>query len=356
MDAVILLAVIGLLRTGIRRGSGELFTTGTLFFLIWTVCRYCDYFLEDGGMIGAAIMFFACSAFLWGIAWFWGRCKKNQAVESADDSGGERLSSGCSSGCGSPEGGDTAMGTAVEPVSGEPEPGFACCCGRDREHCWCLRHERIVLIAGVLFQVAVLVGMIVTRTVPYLESLGGKTVLLKVEPVDPRDPFQGDLLRGECVTLSYESDRRPRPRTLGHASEIFVTLLPDESEAARGTDPDELTGPGNREDVQRYRMGEFSLTRPTDTVYLRGRVVRGATRGSGFCDFRIGQYFVQDGNGREIEEAMRSPGKSVWAEVRIGRDGHGQVQRLVIDSSLPDDPEGEAIRNEVESADPESPE
>ncbi len=62
------------------------------------------------------------------------------------------------------------------------------------------RFERLAILVAVCFQLVVLVGMILGKTVPYY--FHGKTVLLQVVPVDPRDLFRGDY-----VTLGYDISR-----------------------------------------------------------------------------------------------------------------------------------------------------
>jgi len=83
---------------------------------------------------------------------------------------------------------------------------------------WCKHRERPLLLIGAAAQIVVLAGMIGLHSLPLLR---GKTVLLRVQPVDPRDIFRGDY-----VTLSYEFSRLP-----AHA----IPDLPDEhgNESAR---------------------------------------------------------------------------------------------------------------------------
>ena len=334
VDGVILFTVVWLIRTGIRRDRGDAFACGTLYFLLWTLIRYCDYFLESGGMLGAAMMFLACGVFLWGIAWFWGRMKKARMAENGDIGENSKITSKNAvpltfSSWGILPGGCDIPGVTDPVCSGasDTETGFVCCCGRDRERCWCRRHERLVLIAGVLFQIAILAGMIVTRTVPYLESQGGKTVWLQVIPLDPRD-----MMRGDYVILNYHFDQTEQlPRAFGSPSEIFVTLVPVEEDPREAEEAEgDTTAADDR--IVRYRMGEFSLTRPNDAVYLRGRYYHpfGNT-----YDFGIQQFYVQEGRGREIEDAIRSENGSVWAKIAIDANGHGQVQDLRIRSTQP---------------------
>ena len=60
-----------LMRSGLREDRVRPFAGGVLLFLLWAVLRYADLFGGAGGMLGAAAVFFACGAALFGVAWFW---------------------------------------------------------------------------------------------------------------------------------------------------------------------------------------------------------------------------------------------------------------------------------------------
>jgi uncharacterized membrane protein len=62
---------IWLMMVGVREDRGRPFSAGVLYFLLWTTLRYFDLFGDIGGMLGGAMFFFACGAFLFGMAWFW---------------------------------------------------------------------------------------------------------------------------------------------------------------------------------------------------------------------------------------------------------------------------------------------
>ena len=62
---------------GLREDRGRPFSAGVLYFLLWTVMRYVDLFSDLGGMVGGAMLFFACGGFLFGMALFW---KKRKAA------------------------------------------------------------------------------------------------------------------------------------------------------------------------------------------------------------------------------------------------------------------------------------
>ncbi len=158
------------------------------------------------------------------------------------------------------------------------------------------RFDRMAVVAAIVFQLIILVAMILGRTVPFV---GAQTVLLKVEPVDPRD-----LLRGDYVTLGYAFNRVPwsgyQPRQL-----VYVTLVPES-------------------DGRHYRVGEFLHQPPASGVFIRG-----TTQGNGRATFGIESYYVQEGNGRDYESAARR--RRLWAEVALAGDGNATLRGLVIE-------------------------
>ncbi|HLJ10925.1 MAG TPA: DUF2157 domain-containing protein [Planctomycetaceae bacterium] len=68
-------AMIGLalwvMRVGLREDRGLPFAFGVMYFLLWSILRYVDLFAEQGGMLGAALMFLLCGAALFGVGMFW---------------------------------------------------------------------------------------------------------------------------------------------------------------------------------------------------------------------------------------------------------------------------------------------
>jgi hypothetical protein len=61
----------------------------------------------------------------------------------------------------------------------------------DRGLEWIKNQEGTILVAGIGFQLIVLIGMIVA---PLTTLLTGDTILLRVVPVDPRDLFRADAI------------------------------------------------------------------------------------------------------------------------------------------------------------------
>jgi uncharacterized membrane-anchored protein len=176
--------------------------------------------------------------------------------------------------------------------------------GFDRALAWLKARERGVLIAAVAFQVLFLLAMIAGRAAPLFS---GRTVLLRVIPVDPRD-----LLRGDYVTLGYEISRIPPGSTIpGGPSEstgstVYVTLVPEP-------------------DGRHYRGGAVTTEPPgPDVTFIRGTLAdRSRIR------FGIESYFVQEGKGHDYEAAIRSHRLS--AEVAVTAAGEPALRRLIIE-------------------------
>lgn len=69
---------VWLMLVGLREDRGRPFAAGVLYFLGWTTMRYIDLFGDIGGMLGGAGLFFACGAFLFGMAYFWKHRNKKE--------------------------------------------------------------------------------------------------------------------------------------------------------------------------------------------------------------------------------------------------------------------------------------
>lgn len=73
---------IWLMLVGLREDRGRPFGAGVLYFLLWTVMRYFDLFGNLGGMLGGAMLFFLCGAFLFAMALYWKRRKSGRSEVS----------------------------------------------------------------------------------------------------------------------------------------------------------------------------------------------------------------------------------------------------------------------------------
>jgi uncharacterized membrane-anchored protein len=166
--------------------------------------------------------------------------------------------------------------------------------------------SRNLLIGGVLLQLVVLIAMIVFKATPLWT---GEPIWLRVVPVDPRDMFRGDY-----VTLSYEFSRVPSrgipelgplthdQRHAWQGETVYVALVPEA-------------------DGKHWRMERISTQPPAEGKYLRGTIVAGPRIQCG-----IESYYVEEGSGREFEDAAR--GGRLSAEVSLAADGRAVLRRL----------------------------
>jgi uncharacterized membrane-anchored protein len=166
--------------------------------------------------------------------------------------------------------------------------------------------QRPLIAAAIGLQLLVLVWMVAANTVPWHRS---QTVYLRVVPLDPRD-----LMRGDYVTLAYDINRIPAGRVAGMGTlsrdqwagrTVYVELEPE---------------PGGRH----YRGGSASIAQPAE-----GRFIRGTLTGPNWIEFGIESFFVQEGKGKEYEQAIRN--RKLSAEIALTPDGRGAVRRLVFD-------------------------
>jgi uncharacterized membrane-anchored protein len=174
---------------------------------------------------------------------------------------------------------------------------------------WLKARERKVLLVTVVAQLVILVGMIALRAAPLIS---GQTVLVRVQPVDPRDLFRGDY-----VILSYDFSRTPGEGIEGlseseHGSwkklegrPVYVTLVPD----SNGT---------------HYRAEKVTVVKPAHGLFLKGQMER-----YGSMKFGIESYFVQEGTGRAYEQAIRD--RKLSAELAVASDGQAALRGLRIE-------------------------
>jgi uncharacterized membrane-anchored protein len=177
--------------------------------------------------------------------------------------------------------------------------------------------KKLVVAAVVLAaaQIAFLSWMIAGRAAVLRN---GQDVLLKVEPIDPRD-----FLRGDYVILTYEIrnvpvklvTNAPAGEFTSEGGPIFVRLAKDVDGFWR---PRAAT------------LGQPDGAPAAGEVDIRGMVSGGWSLGpdSSFnVDYGIDRYYVPEGEGREIEIDMRERPFGIVAA--IGKDGVPMIKALM---------------------------
>lgn len=166
-------------------------------------------------------------------------------------------------------------------------------------------------------QLALIAAMVIDRA-RILRT--GTEVMLRSQPVDPRD-----LLRGDYVTLTYDISSLPAgplkgTPVKGRHGPLYVTLARQDDGFYRASAV--TAEPGNR------APGEIAL---------RGRLSRGGDCGDerrSYCDtltleYGLERYFVPEGEGRELESARNQRRISVIAAVTPS--GRAAIKRLLLD-------------------------
>ncbi|MDZ7600740.1 MAG: GDYXXLXY domain-containing protein [Hoeflea sp.] len=185
-----------------------------------------------------------------------------------------------------------------------------------------LRRRLNPLMAG-LVSAAVLIGTLALAIENRASILrDGREILLKTEPVDPRD-----LMRGDYVWLGYTD-----------ISTIDTGLVSGAWPAEDTTAPVWLILAPGEDGAYVAKSAGFSRpdTLAADEVLLKSLPARimiatrpGGTNLVGPLSFGIERYYVPEGEGLEIEKAQNE-GRTTVA-VRVSADGDPQIARLMID-------------------------
>lgn len=144
----------------------------------------------------------------------------------------------------------------------------------------------------------------------YIVLQFGEKILLETRPVDPRD-----ILRGDYVVLEYEIENIPdemMPEEVrneydyrARGRDVYVSLVRDGDGIAT--------------------VSSVSMERPQGP-FLKAKVVT-SWRFAGNVDYNLGVYYVPEGTGRELEDAIRE--NRVLADVRVLR-GRGVIKKLEV--------------------------
>jgi uncharacterized membrane-anchored protein len=174
---------------------------------------------------------------------------------------------------------------------------------------WLKARERKILVVTAVAQLVILVGMIALRAIPLVT---GQTVLVRVQPVDPRDLFRGDY-----VILSYDFSRVPHEGIHGLSEKergswsklegrtVYVPLVPDTNRV-------------------HWRAEQATVVKPASGLFLKGQMER-----YGSIKYGIEAYYVQEGTGRVYEQAIRE--RHLTAELAVTSSGQAALRALRIE-------------------------
>lgn len=267
-----------LIRVGIQEERTRPFSVGVFTLIVWAFVRYIDLIGEAGGMLGAACMFAVCGVGLIIIAKFWGRVRRPATAISV---------------------------TPTEMTTSVPDSVRWAAEQLDLRRRW-------ITIVTAAAQVLILVSMIVIESLPLLF---GETLIVRVQPIDPRDFFRGDY-----VILNYGFNNLPVDnqvvQNLGwNRNQSTSSMLDLPVYVTLEKEPDGIHWQGVR----------ASLVKPASgTKYLTGKVTADYRQP---LQFGIEAYFVQEGAGRELENLRNS--RKLSAEISLLSNGKAKIQKVI---------------------------
>lgn len=177
-------------------------------------------------------------------------------------------------------------------------------------------------LIALAFQIVVILLMIIFKSAIVA---GGTDVFIKIEPIDPRDPFRGDYvtfnleisrLDTYLIHTDYPSNRVPYPDTSEYV----------EPQYSVGQTVYVLLYDGNFND-QTSSVSAVSLTKPeTSQVFIRGTIER-ITGDEIFVTYGIEEYFIPEGTGRNVSFWDRE----AVAHAKVDQNGEAVLIDLFID-------------------------
>jgi len=181
-----------------------------------------------------------------------------------------------------------------------------------------MQGKRLLVSAIVLSLVQIgFLGWIIAGRAAILRN--GTEVLLKIEPVDPRD-----LLRGDYVMLRYDITNIP------------INIITNIPEGAFSTEAGPIFVRLKKEADGYWRAASATfdapLVAPTgpDEADIKGEVAAGWSLGEGTSiqpDYGIERFYLPEGEGLAIQNDMRV--RPFGMRVAIGKDGTAQIKALV---------------------------
>lgn len=167
---------------------------------------------------------------------------------------------------------------------------------------------RFLAVAG--FQFLILFGVIGFKQ---YTLAAGETVLLEVQPVDPRSLFQGDYVRLSYDISTLDTSTLAGDDYFGPRATVYVELAP-------------------ADDGYWHAVAVFDERRavPDGHVLIKGKTQDGRF---GFSDRRvrveygIEEVFVPEGSGRAVETTRTGLG----LEVKVDRFGNAVPRRVLLD-------------------------
>lgn len=166
-------------------------------------------------------------------------------------------------------------------------------------------NNRKALIAAVVFQLLVLVGMVAKAALPLWT---GEEIRLSTQPVDPRSLFRGNYARLNYGISTIPSDKLLNRSTLRNGERVYVTLRPDEGGL--------------------HRFHSVALEPPVVGIYLSGRLdlSRGSWRADSYrVRYGIEAWFAPKDKAIALEVQLR---EGAIAVLKVAGNGAARLQAI----------------------------
>ncbi len=160
---------------------------------------------------------------------------------------------------------------------------------------------------ALALQIVILVGVPAQKLIALRT---GRSVVLKVRPVDPYD-----ILSGYYVTLSYDISRSDSFATKVEASPGATVFAVVEQQADGVWQPMELTD-------------SLPANLPDNRAAIRGKMMYGS------IEYGIEQFFIPETKRTAIEEDLRKHLDQARVEVKVDGQGNAALVKLMIEDRV----------------------
>lgn len=192
-----------------------------------------------------------------------------------------------------------------------------------------INSKRNKFIIAIAVQVGIIFFIIFFKL---LILAGGEEVLLKIRPVDPRDPFRGDY-----ITFQYDISR-----IKGNS---FHSL--DSQEKIKYGD--KIYIPLAKKGNYWIKNGSVSKDKPNAGIFIKGAIKdikwKGDLPEEIFVSYGIEEYFIPENSGRDVSFS----GRDTFAKVVLDKNGNAVLKSVYVNGKLwpPKDSSNEEIAEPV---------
>jgi len=167
-----------------------------------------------------------------------------------------------------------------------------------------MSRKTLLFAAAVACQILILIAMPARQA--YTRATG-RSVILKVQPVDPYN-----ILSGYYVTLSYDISSRasfPDAPKLNKGDTVYAVI--------------EQQSDGSWQPVSLNTSLPRNLS--PNQVFIEGRALWST------IDYGIEEFYIPEENRKEIEQALQKSIDQARVEVKVDSGGNAALVRLIVD-------------------------